>query len=427
MPVTQLATFAPQTQTIPVGGANYTVNSKVEWVRDDTGGTASCTSDKRDADYLHITTTVTSSIVGTRVKAVQLDSLIAPDIQYSTTHGTLGVLLTDRTGSPLVNKLVSITGTTAGTDSGTGQTNTAGCALFQNIGAGTYTITLNTPGLVDHAGKTNVSIPDTSVPAGSLTLVSKQYDVPGSISATIKTYKPGSTASTAQIPSVATKISATNGLDTSVLVTFASAASSSFSGSGLFPYLNSTYGFFTGGCRYSDPSRPGYTPGYFTSVNNGSAQVNPGANTAITILQPAFNLRVMKRSNGSTTIPNGMIVVAKPNPVPGDSCAEAQQTLNTFTTTGTGGSTGVVGRSQTTDTTYVEAGAPFGNYDICVQDTVSSVTKHWTYPDDLAPAGLAPYDMSKLSSTGTQTTSFIARSGLPAASFARSPGPRSPC
>src|SRR3954451_21285039 len=402
MPVAQLATYAPETRVVAVGGANYTVFSKIEWARDDTGGTVSCTTDKRDADYLHVTTTVTSNVVGTNVKPVVIDSLIAPNIEYSSTHGTLAVMLTDRGGNPLVGRMVSI----SGPQPVTGQTNTSGCALFQNIASGTYTVTLNTPGLVDHFGKTNVTM-SVDVPASQLTLVAQEYDVPGTVTATVRTYKPGST--TSQIDSVANKISATNGLETSLLVAFnptSGPPGRDFSGSGLFPFLNSPYGFFTGTCRYGDPSK--YTAGYFTAASNGAALLSPGGSAGITVLQPAFNLRVMSRYyNTQTVVPDGMVVRVYPNPTADDSCADKTFDLKTFTTTGTGGSTGVVGRSQlATDTTYVEAGAPSGTYDICVQDYNGSGSyRRWRYPDDLigTPA-LAPYDMRKLGTPAAAQT-----------------------
>jgi type II secretory pathway pseudopilin PulG len=402
MPVEQLATYAPETRVVPVGGASYTVFSKIEWARDDTGGTVSCTADKRDADYLHVTTTVTSNVVGTSVKPVVIDSLIAPNIEYSSTHGTLAVMLTDRDGDPLVGKMVSISGPQAAT----GQTNTSGCALFENIASGTYTVTLNTPGLVNHFGKTNVTL-SVDVPASQLTLVAQEYDVPGTVTATVRTYKPGST--TAQIDSVANKISATNGLETSLLVAFnptSGPPGRDFSGGALFPFLNSPYGFFTGTCRYGDPSK--YTNGYFTAASNGAATLDPGGSAAITVLQPAFNLRVMSRYYTATpsVVPDGMVVRVYPNPTADDSCADQTFDLKTFTTTA-GGSTGVVGRSQlATDTTYVEAGAPFGTYDICVQDYNGSGSyRHWRYPDDLTgtPA-LAPYDMRKLATPAAAQT-----------------------
>src|SRR3954454_4376399 len=87
LPVTELAKYAdkapygvpdPAGGTRTVDGVTYTVESKAQWVRDDTGDSASCTSDGRAADYFHITSKVTSRIVGSRVDPATIDSITAP-------------------------------------------------------------------------------------------------------------------------------------------------------------------------------------------------------------------------------------------------------------------------------------------------------------------------------------------------------------
>ena len=69
--------------TVPVGGADYSVRSNAEWITDDSGGTPSCGNSSKNNEYLHITTTVTSAIVGVRVKPIKIDSLVAPSLAYS--------------------------------------------------------------------------------------------------------------------------------------------------------------------------------------------------------------------------------------------------------------------------------------------------------------------------------------------------------
>ena len=60
-----------------VDGVTYTVVSKAVWVSDDNGGTPSCGNSSKNNDYVHISLTVTSSIIGLRTKPVVLDSLVA--------------------------------------------------------------------------------------------------------------------------------------------------------------------------------------------------------------------------------------------------------------------------------------------------------------------------------------------------------------
>ena len=66
---------------------------------EDSGGTPSCGNSSKNNEYMHITSTVTSTIVGAQHRArLQIDSLVAPSVAFSTTHGTLGVKVVDRTG-----------------------------------------------------------------------------------------------------------------------------------------------------------------------------------------------------------------------------------------------------------------------------------------------------------------------------------------
>ena len=65
-------------------------------VTDDTGGTPACGNSSNSAEYFHITSTVTSSIVGIRIPAVKIDSLVSPSVAYAQGHGTLGAKIVDR-------------------------------------------------------------------------------------------------------------------------------------------------------------------------------------------------------------------------------------------------------------------------------------------------------------------------------------------
>ena len=82
---------------VTVGTATYNVDSESDWIRDNTGGTVSCTNSSAQADYLRIRTTVTSSTVGKRTAPVQIDSLVAPPVgAVGTNQGTLAVQVNDR-------------------------------------------------------------------------------------------------------------------------------------------------------------------------------------------------------------------------------------------------------------------------------------------------------------------------------------------
>src|SRR5689334_5480065 len=98
MDVDTLAAVSQTPRVITVDGADYNVTSRSEWITDDQGGTPACGNTSKNNEYLHITTTVTSTLVGSRTKPVVIDSLVAPSTKYASTHGILGVMVVDRNG-----------------------------------------------------------------------------------------------------------------------------------------------------------------------------------------------------------------------------------------------------------------------------------------------------------------------------------------
>jgi prepilin-type N-terminal cleavage/methylation domain-containing protein len=383
MPVEQLATYAPAPAPINVDGASYTVGSKVEWVHDSTGGTVSCANDTTQADYLHITSTVTSPIVGTNVAPVEIDSIVAPNVEYSTTHGSLAVKVVDSAGAPMSGVLVTVTGASSPLPQAT---NVEGCALFQGIDVGSYVATLNAGTLVDPEGHSPPS-KTTAVTPSSLTVLQIDTAVSGTVNATIESYKPGTNQ---VIPSAASRISAM--YDVNVLRNAPDAGPGPALAlqpmTKLYPF-SGAYSFFTGTCRYSNPAEIGL-PAYYTTYP-GAIQVPEGGSVSVKIRQAALNIRLSKDLGGGTAT-NAMKVVATPVMPTGQSCVEPSIVLQTFTTILPGPTTvtGVVGRSQP-NSAYVEAGVPFGDYTICFERGTNAATwKHTDYPADYGTA--IPYD-----------------------------------
>jgi type II secretory pathway pseudopilin PulG len=403
-PVQTLATSAGAAATpgpVTVDGAQYIVTSTVAWVRDDTGGTASCASDTRDSDYLHVTSTVTSAYVGTRVAPVQIDSIVAPNIEYSTTHGSLGVKVVDASGNPLTNKMVTITGPGAGGTTSTGQTNSVGCAYFQKILAGSYTIGLNTLGLVDHFGVTNLNLTNFNVAPGVLNLVSVQYDNPATANVSVKTYPPGAAATAAnQIPSAATRVSTVNSADVSLLrnypVTGPVAPTAAFAADKLFPFAGSNYTFFTGTCLYSNPTfyknTDGKHPNNATYFSNyaGALIATAGNTFNVNVLQPPLNFRLTGHLYNSLTATDmsGLTITASPDQPGGQSCVEPDITgLKWFSNAPA--TNGNIGRSINSTTQVIDAGMPYGTYTLCFTDTAQSPDRYYstTYDNSTAPNG----------------------------------------
>jgi prepilin-type N-terminal cleavage/methylation domain-containing protein len=389
MPVEQLASYTTTNTPVTVGKATYNVASRVEWVHDSTGGTASCANDTTQSDYLHITSTVTSNIVGSRTAPVQIHSIVAPNIEYSTTHGSLAVKVVDHNGLPVSGLAVTLAGAAAPLPQ---TTNAQGCALFQMIPAGDYTMALNNVSMVDHNGNTLATAPAT-VSAGLLTLSTMEYDYAGTVNTTIESYQPGTSN---VITSYATRVSAVNGADLSMLRNIPDAAPSAtpmsgYTASKLYPFSTS-YSFFSGTCRYSNPTNDSANANYFATYP-GAVQAPAGGTVGVKIRQPPLNVQWYKLGGGggagNSPPADGLTVTATPVKPTGESCVEPSIPLTTFTTT-TGNATyqysGWVGRSKP-NAAYVESGVPFGYYNLCFQRSGPSKA---VYPADWGAA--SPYD-----------------------------------
>jgi type II secretory pathway pseudopilin PulG len=398
----------PAGTTKTVDGVNYQVVSKAQWVRDDTGDSVTCTS-KGSADYFHITSTVTSSIIGKRTAPVTIDSIYAPNVAYSSTRGTLAVQVLDAKGNPVVGKLVTVTG---GTPPPPALTNSMGCAVFQQLpvdAAGTtYTATLNTQGYVDPSGNT-LSSQNATVTPGGLSLLTMSYDLAASVDAAIKTYKPGSTAAAPGSPvgSAAAQVSAVTSGATGKLFPFpvpGGTETGSISATGLYPFPQK-YTFFTGSCHYNDPTDTIYGSANTANPNGallaGQQVAAPGA---ATVFQPPLNYQLAGTDRNRNSPPaNQMTVKLTPVAPNGDACAQPPITLKTINVGTATNPKWMVGRLNAGG--QLDAGVPYGNYTMCFQDGAYK----WSPGSYANPSGSASYYDNTTPPTGQPS----AQSGSP--------------
>jgi hypothetical protein len=250
------------------------------------------------------------------------------------------------------------------------------------IDVGDYTIGLNGPGMVDHAG-VHLATGSATVSAGLVSTETMTYDYAATVTASIETYQPGKTTATGNnIASVASRVSAVNGDDLTILRNepLAGPASSPVAGftvGSLFPF-SAPYSFFTGTCRYSNPTTDSANSGYFGSYP-GAVATTPGGTHTVIVRQPPINFQMARERSSTSAPPDGTRVVATPVRPTGDGCVEPSIELKTFTVNGTAG---VVGRSQP-NSNYVEAGVPFGYYKICFE-RLTTMRRTTIWPDDYA-------------------------------------------
>jgi type II secretory pathway pseudopilin PulG len=242
--ITQLSNLRGQ-QTITVGGANYTVNSRADWVRDSANATESCTASGTQSDYIRITSTVTSGVVGSATQPVTMQGLVSVPVgTFGPNQGTMTIKVIDRDGNPVPNMGVTASGPRALSD----VTNDLGCAVFGFIPTGTYTAQLNQTNWVDVA-RQQISTQDVTVAAGSVVTKTMQYDKAAKIDATFVD-SAGGAVNTAG----ATKLRMTNpSVATGFPDTDIAAGQPSVTVSSLFPF-NSAYVIYPGSCDKANPA-----------------------------------------------------------------------------------------------------------------------------------------------------------------------------
>jgi type II secretory pathway pseudopilin PulG len=370
----------PQQADVTVDGATYKVRSQSEWITDDVNGTPACGTESSQVQYVHITTTVTSSIIGTRVKPITIDSLVAPTTKWAEGHGTLGVKVVDRSASKGVPNIVVRAASTAYTP--TAETTDAnGCVVFDSVPVGTYTITLNTPDFIDRDGN-QLTQTTMAVVAKKVGFATMTYDKSTSASVAITTHIPDQVYAAARVKSSkASTVSAVNGASVGFVKTWTpSIPTTPIPASGMFPFAENSYSFFTGACKYAAPDtyKPANTD-YFSQTNVAATLLSDPANLAqsASVRQPPFNIRILRGRNSTFT--DGAIDVYATLKRPTgstDACPEPVYKLTTTAWPTTGwGTEPEAGGHWVSQGTAFDPGMPFGKYSICLRDNGSG----WTY------------------------------------------------
>jgi Tfp pilus assembly protein PilE len=385
---TDLATYAapPRIVKVPaVTGPSYTVTSAVDWIADSANGTSSCTSEANLEDYLRITSTVTSGIIGKQTKPVVQRSLVAPPVgTFRQGVGTLVVRVTGKGTLPITNLPVRIVN---GGTNVTDDTNSFGCAVFRYVPVGSYTITFSRAGYVNTNAVTNV-VSSGTVSEGTLNIVDISYDRGATVLATFDTrYRTAACTPPACPVSKATAVS----FETSDLpapgykffpatATNQTAWQTSVTSPLLYPF-DSAYGVYAGNCTAANPQTlvPPVSPA-FAKTPGG---LDPGQLLyPVKVRMPALNVRVM---NGATAI-FGKPVTATPT---SGSCAGGLK-FKMVSYTGTGVADvnrGWASKNVNAAAGGYDPGLPYGVYDVCV--------------DNGLPASLVPNATSRRSRAGS--------------------------
>lgn len=232
-------------QPLVVDRTKFTVVRTAQWASVGSSATTSCDEGSTaELAYLKVQVEVSWPSLGDRDPVRMNTVMTPPKGSYSLLNGHIGLKVIDRLGQPVSGALV--TAKTA-TTTRTGYTSDDGCVLLAFLDAGTYTITMSTPGSVNPAGDPTART-TAIVQQGQLWRGTIEYDVAASITATFQT-APGYTLP----PSLTLPVS----LGNSALQPGGSRA---VTGSGtsrtispLWPYP-SGYQLWGGACAGSDPN-----------------------------------------------------------------------------------------------------------------------------------------------------------------------------
>lgn len=336
-----------QTRTVTQDGTSYEVVSRGEFQTDATG-TASCQAGTASADYIRISSTVRWRTIGSRPPVMSQSLVAPPNGSISPNTGSLAVGIEDSRNAGLPG--VNLAGTGAGTFSGV--TGANGCAIFGNLPAGAYTLSVTGSDLVDRNGNPPAPVSTSVVAEGTNTVV-LQYDTPGSIPVTFTTNVGGNL-----VESSADSVVAFNsGMSLAKAFEAPDGPAAEVSATSLFPFT-SPYTVYAGTCEGNNPN-PDDDPDPPTAAAMASVLVPQGAGAPTTIQLPALHLTVQSGANPQS--PGAPVSGARVRL--GDTNCDADAGgpyMRTFTTNAAG--------------QLPDPGLPYGSYDLCVDDGAKRVT-----------------------------------------------------
>jgi type II secretory pathway pseudopilin PulG len=348
MPITALNNLA-QTRQVDVTGVQYTVNSDTTWMRDKTIE-LSCTDDTAQAEYLKVSSTVTSPAATTH-PVVEHTLLTPAPGAFSSTSGTAAIRATDRLGKPLANVTVDL----GGPSSQSGTTNDLGCVIFDYIPAGDYVATI--PGnLVSWNSAKPASAPVTVNP-GKISQVQIELEQPASMRILFK--NPSGTSvnwTKASVPHA--------NLPGGFKVFTSATPTSLIDATDLFPQLGG-YDVYAGDCEFNNPANQWWGDGtYFDTHPASHVDLDPGDSFVnVTATLPVLTINVTRQRRQDV-----WLQIDQNDTATGVTCQDTmrERTLGGIWIAKSSSS------STTVETVSNSIALPFGTYRLCVDDNATS-------------------------------------------------------
>jgi hypothetical protein len=295
IPVTSL-TNLNQTRTVTVAGVNYTVLSTTSWISD-ASGQVSCSDPNAGAEYLKLSSKVTSP--GSKNNVTET-ALLSPGLgQLNASLGLATVKLVDRNGNPIASTTVNLSGASSQTKT----TNSLGCAVFGYIPAGSYATSV--PGFVEMASNGTASDP-LMVYKGRASFAQMQVDRPASIKATFVPPS-GNTLFTPATNVTSDDITVMNanlvpsaklftGTAANVLTASTCLGPPTSSACGLFPFVDGV-AVYAGSCPANNPASYAGQSNYFSTSGRGFTNLTSGqVGAPVSVEMPTLRINVTRES-----------------------------------------------------------------------------------------------------------------------------------
>lgn len=336
-------------RTVTLNKRNFTVRSYGVFINDTTS-TPSCGEGTSSADYVEITSVVTWKGMDPGEKAKIVSILSPSNGSLDPNNGTIAFSVKTQQQVPIPGVLI-----TGGSGAFSGETDAAGCAVFTDLPAGNYTVSVGgtASGLVTKNGLSSQQ-EQVSVVGGDTKTVNYEFDYPGAIPVNF-TYKtssgsPETTATADSVVAYHSQMSAAR-----VFTSTSGGREPTVTASQLFPF-SSTYLIYAGSCASNNPD-PNDEGVNAAAVAKVAAPAGSVVEPAVKLQIPALELVV---KNGSSLVSGARITITDTE------CDDAKG--NSVKRVYTSNQKGLPSNSSTG---VAELGLPWGTYDICASARIS--------------------------------------------------------
>ena len=372
--------------TRKVNGLTYTVTQDAQWVSQSSSTSLCDAGTSSNAQLVQVSESITWTNMG-GTKPVRSVTTLAPPVgAYSSSSGAIAVKVLDASGQPVPSIDVGITGTASDTQSTTAQ----GCAFFDHLPSGPYTVTvIDSSGIGDQ--EQLAPSQTASVVVGQITPRTFNYDRAATLNLAGWAIT-GWPYATATLPATNIPVSVANsGLQPYFQFAFPSASATYPTGVGtvgpVYPYA-SGYVVFAGNCRDSNPlGKDGSNNAFYPTASPPIVATSAGATASSPV--PLYTVAAAVK-NGGVAVPAATVTAT-----PTAFAAPYNAVCTNGGSSGTGATIGLV----SSDVAGLSTTAiPLGHWTLkAVSGTKSGVANVWVKPDGVYLVDNAGVATTKLS------------------------------